>query len=31
VLSNFEEFYTTYDIKEEDDMFVPKNQRVTIW
>jgi len=31
VLSNFEEFYNTYGIKEGDDMYVPKHRRVKIW
>ncbi|UNC92463.1 M13-type metalloendopeptidase [Candidatus Contubernalis alkaliaceticus] len=31
VLSNFEEFYKAYDIKEGDDMYVKKARRVNIW
>lgn len=30
-LSNFEPFYETYDISEKDAMFIPKEDRVTIW
>lgn len=30
-ISNFEEFYDTYNITPNDGMFVPKNERVGIW
>ncbi len=31
ILSNIDEFYTTYGIKEGDDMYIPKELRVNIW
>lgn len=31
VLSNFQEFFDTYGIKEGDGMYVPADERVTIW
>lgn len=31
VLSNFDEFYKTYEIKSGDGMYVPKAQRINIW
>ncbi|WP_416738158.1 M13-type metalloendopeptidase [Mycoplasmopsis meleagridis] len=30
-VKNLEEFYKTYDIKEEDKMYLPKEKRVNIW
>ena len=31
VLSNLDSFYKTYGVKQTDDMFLPKEQRVHIW
>lgn len=31
VLANFREFYDTYDIKDGDGMYVPKEARIAIW
>lgn len=30
-LQNLEDFYSTFDIKEEDGMYLPEDKRVTIW
>jgi len=30
-LQNLEEFYSTFDIKEEDGMYLPEDKRVNIW
>jgi putative endopeptidase len=31
VVSQFEEFYQTYDIKEGDLMYIPPEKRVGVW
>ena len=31
VLSSTEEFYSVYDIKESDGMYIPKKNRVAVW
>ncbi|SMP70860.1 M13-type metalloendopeptidase [Anoxynatronum buryatiense] len=31
ILSNFDEFYTAYDINEDDDMYISQDRRVGIW
>lgn len=30
-LQQIDEFYTTFDIKEGDGMYVPKNERISVW
>ena len=31
VVNQFEKFYSTYDIKDGNKMFVPADQRLNIW
>jgi putative endopeptidase len=31
IVRNIDEFYTAFDVQETDDLYLPKEQRVTIW
>jgi len=31
VMSNMADFYSTYDVKESDELYLPEADRVSIW